>query len=356
MARGYDVAIVGAGVCGMALAYYCATAGLRVMVLERKSVGASGATQASRGIVRMYDPRPQLMEWSADAIALWRQWSLPGPSPFTACGVLYLVAPANSEEAQRASRAQTTSDYPIQVLRGRELQQRFPMLALTDRDIDEQVGLFEPLGGYCDPRLAANLYGHALRRAGAAVLEGIEVLALDQHADSVRIITSTQQLHARAAVVASGAQSRELVADLPLTCRSIPISCFELQDHPVSHCIVDEVTGAYCRPESRDFYYCGGAQQVDAPTIEDLPAFGNDLHDEHRRSMSALLRMGAGTPVAGVMGADAYTPDYLPLLGFRTEQTRICLATGFSGRGAKYIPAVARALGAEIRRRVGAGT
>ncbi len=46
----YDVVIVGAGVIGLSTAYFCAAAGLRVLVLERESV-ASQASGAAAGIL-----------------------------------------------------------------------------------------------------------------------------------------------------------------------------------------------------------------------------------------------------------------------------------------------------------------
>jgi glycine oxidase len=46
----YDVVVVGAGVVGLAAAYFCASAGLKVLVLERESV-ASQASGAAAGIL-----------------------------------------------------------------------------------------------------------------------------------------------------------------------------------------------------------------------------------------------------------------------------------------------------------------
>jgi sarcosine oxidase, subunit beta len=53
MAQSYDAIIIGAGVMGASLAFHVSERGLKVVVLERKTV-ASGATGHSSGLVRMH--------------------------------------------------------------------------------------------------------------------------------------------------------------------------------------------------------------------------------------------------------------------------------------------------------------
>ncbi|MGF2507693.1 hypothetical protein ACQUWY_18855, partial [Ralstonia pseudosolanacearum] len=51
-------------------------------------------------------------------------------------------------------------------------------------------------------------------------------------------------------------------------------------------------------------------------------------------------------------GYDAYTPDLLPIVGFTDDRSRVAVAFGFSGRGAKYIPALMSDFAGDIVHRV----
>lgn len=340
-----DVIVVGGGLCGTAVAYHCALLGMRVALLERATLGGAGATRHSRGIVRGYDPDPELMRWSLKGAKAWRNWAIPGPSPFEACGVLYLLAAANVAPALAAVARHSDAAYPIVALQSPELLQRFPELRLVDPTRIGQVALFEPQGGYCDPRLAARLYGDGVRRLGGSVLEGIDVRSLDCSTHTVKVTTQSSSLEARVAVVAGGAHAIELVPSLQMFSRTIPLTCFANGDDSIRHCVIDEVTGTYLRPEPPIHFYCGGARQADGATPADLASFDQCPNHEHSTRVAILLQSDPGPAVGGTVGCDGYTPGFHPLLGFQVaDQPRLCLATGFSGRGAKYIPAVAKEL------------
>ncbi|HEX5807706.1 MAG TPA: FAD-dependent oxidoreductase, partial [Anaerolineales bacterium] len=53
MKSSYDAIVIGAGVMGASIAYNLSQRGLKVLILERQSVGV-GATGASSGLVRMH--------------------------------------------------------------------------------------------------------------------------------------------------------------------------------------------------------------------------------------------------------------------------------------------------------------
>jgi glycine/D-amino acid oxidase-like deaminating enzyme len=341
-----DVIVIGGGLCGAAVAYYCALLGMQVTVLERATVGGGGATRHSRGIVRAYDPNPQLMRWGLEGAKAWRNWEIQGPSPFEACGIVYLLAPDNIASALDVVSQTNDPAYPLVILQNKELLERFPELrAADDPARPGQIAVYEPHGGYCDPRLAARIYGDAARRLGGSVLEGVDVRSVDCSDCSVRVTTQHAEIEATVAVVAGGANSIELVPSLEIFSRTIPLTCFENGESIVQCCVIDEVTGTYLRPEPPAHFYCGGAQQIDGRDPADLPNCDRSATDEHGARVPVLLRGVPGIPVGAITGCDAYTQNFLPLLGFKlADQPRLCLATGFSGRGAKYIPAIARDL------------
>jgi glycine/D-amino acid oxidase-like deaminating enzyme len=347
-----DVLIIGGGLCGTAVGYECSLLGARVTILERETLGGGGgATGHSRGIVRAYDPDPRLMSWALKGTAAWRSWDLPGPGAFHACGVVYLLAEEGVGQASRAAARHSSADYPIIPLDARELRMRFPQLSA--RAQSGVAGLYEPNGGYCDPRLAARLYGEAVRSRGGSVLEGTCVCAVACEGDAVHASTDAGDIHASVAVLAAGRGTSELAPWVSMVDRTIPLSCFADDGKGLPFCLIDEVTGIYLRPEPPGHFYCGGAPQVHLAPGSALPRFEESLHEAHRSGLERLLGHAPGEVIAGVMGADGYTADLNPLLGFVTGRDRMCVATGFSGRGAKYIPAVARWLSATIVERLG---
>jgi glycine/D-amino acid oxidase-like deaminating enzyme len=335
-----DLLIVGGGLMGAALAHHAARLGLSTTLIEAAVVGGAGATAHSRGMVRVYDPDPVLMAWNLRGVAEWASWSLPFPSPFAACGLTYFVAPANRAHALEALARHNHAAYPITVLDGEAaVPARLRHLWCAGGLV-----LYEPRAGYVDTRLAARLFAESARRLGAVLLEGSPVLGIAEGGGAAEVRLAHASLHARQVVLAAGAGTPALADAGGLFSRSIPLSCV-VQDplHPLAECLIDEVSGAYARPHGADFFYCGGAPQDDAPMPELL------VHDAGAGACNLRLARHlwpAGT--RGVLdthrGHDAYTAALLPRLDRCPGFQRIRFATGFSGRGAKYIPAVARTL------------
>lgn len=348
-----DVIIIGGGLCGSAIAYCCSRLGIRVLLLERLTIGGNGATMHSRGIVRVYDPNPELMRWAAEAVRLWRSWDIDTAKPFRECGVLYLLAPGNCESALRAVSTHSDPSYPIIVLDGPTLSNVFPHLDLKADGTSARVALFEPLGGYCDPRLAARLYAHNARSLGGTVLEGADVTAILSSDAGIKVQVDSSWVESKLAVIAAGAYSSQLFDSLPLVSRTIPITCFHDPGGRFNDCvIIDEATGVYVRPDPPFHYYCGGAAQVQSSRPSELPLADACSANQHLAKLGQLLGSCPGSPLYSFVGFDGYTNDYLPLIGFQDPHSRICVATGFSGRGAKYIPAVAERVSGMIGARL----
>jgi glycine/D-amino acid oxidase-like deaminating enzyme len=289
-----------------------------------------------------------------EGVRLWRGWDIAGPTPFRQCGVLYLLAAQNAERALAAiDNREDPDQYPIDVLDCHTVSKRFPLLCLNGHDAADRVALFEPLGGYCDPRLAARLYGETARRLGAKVFEGANVAAIKCNGSSVAVWVDSSRIESKLAVLAAGAYSTELLPSLPIVSRTIPITCFHEPGGRFNDCVVmDEATGVYLRPDPPTHYYCGGALQVQSQTPGGLPLSNGDACAEHIEKLNVLAQRGAGEPIYSFIGFDGYTNDYLPLIGFDDANPGICVATGFSGRGAKYIPAAAKRVSELINARL----
>ena len=331
---------------GAALAHECARLSLDTMLIEACTTGGAGATAHSRGIIRVYDPHPKLMAWAVRGMREWGNWKLSGPSPFIACGLYYFVKPANREAALAALAGHDHAEYPIDALPASSLAIPDRLSHLADRD---GIVLHEPRAGYVDTRLAARMFGQSAKLHGATVLEGSKVLSVGCNEHCAHAVLAHATLRARWIVLATGAATPSLAQIPGMFCRSIPLSAVRSAEKAVPrYCVIDEMSGGYIRPDGAEFLFAGGAPQHDASTPDQLRF---DLSGAGARNVE-LARQLTGTQAIELLdtrsGCDGYTHDFLPHIGPSPDHERIVLATGFSGRGAKYIPAVAVELAGQL--------
>lgn len=220
MANHWDIIIIGAGLAGSALAENISRSGLRTLLLESAEPGSGGASARSRGIVRVYDPNPTLMQYNVGGVREWRRLNQRWPGIFRQCGIVYLLKEEHIPDAQLLLREFSSSEYPVEFISRQQAQQRMPGL-----NIPLRAGiLYEPQGGYVNPRLACQLLAHQAREQGAELLEGASVNRIESQSRGVSVHTAQQVFTARLAVVAAGAHSRTLLPEIPLFSRSIPLS------------------------------------------------------------------------------------------------------------------------------------
>ncbi len=336
------VAIVGGGLAGTSLAYYLSLSGWQVTLLDSGSVGASGATGASRGIVRVYDPQPEIMTSALAGVRAWRNLKSMAWGMFTECGCIYLLAEENVDSAKKALEFYKESDYPMEFLQGPEaIKSRVPMLQKS-KISDKQWAIWEPKGGYVNTRLAAQVLAQQARLLGALILENVTVSSLSQTMQGAAIATSDGSLHANYAVLATGARLPELQITPGVFCRTIPLTLLRNSEHlDTKQCVIDETLKAYIRPENGAYFFAGGAAQYDGSSIENCETQWKECFAQNRKLASEMLNKPDLHQLSGVCGYDAYTENFEPVLTPFSQDNRIGVVAGFSGRGAKYIPAAA---------------
>ncbi|BET98880.1 NAD(P)/FAD-dependent oxidoreductase [Xenorhabdus taiwanensis] len=343
MANHWDIIIIGAGLAGSALAENISQSGLRTLLLESSEPGSGGASARSRGIVRVFDLNPILMQYNVGGVREWRRLNQRWPGIFHQCGVIYLLREEHIPSAQALLREFSSSEYPIEFISSQQAQRLMPGL-----NIPSQAGiLYESQGGYVNPRLACQLLAHHAQKQGAELLEGVQVKRVESQSNGVSIHTENQVLTARLAVVAAGAYSRTLIPDIQLFSRSIPLTTLYCPDAQAPQtCLIDEYSGSYMRPGSTSFVFAGGAPQNDAATPAALP----QTRSVHPTNLQLAQQMLPAIPLQlshGWEGYDGYTADFLPQTRLIIER-HLALFCGFSGRGAKYIPDAARQFSQQI--------
>lgn len=166
--RTYDTAVIGAGVFGAWTAYHLQQAGQEVILLDAYGPANSRASSGGESrIIRMgYGPDELYTRWAARSLTLWQDFfSDVGQSLFQRTGVLWL-APSGDPYTLATAATLETVNVPFERLAPRELESRYPQLALGP----EMRGVFEPESGVILARRAVQAVVEEAIRRGVSYL------------------------------------------------------------------------------------------------------------------------------------------------------------------------------------------
>ena len=215
-ARGYDVAVVGAGIVGLSAAWRLAQRGLSVVVLERGRAG-SGASSAAAGMLAPVTEAEFGEEallrlnlagaetWPAFAAELAERSGL--PSGYRECGALVVAVDRDDhEEVRRLHAFQRSLGLDAEWLTGRECRRLEPGLSPRVGG-----GVLAPRDHQADPRATLAALRAAFEHEGGELTEGVEVTGVEDRA----VATASGTVHAGHVVVAAGAWSSALAPGAP---------------------------------------------------------------------------------------------------------------------------------------------
>jgi sarcosine oxidase len=196
-----DVAIVGAGLLGLAAARVLTGRGRDVVVLEQAQIGHAGAgSKGSCRIFRLGYPDPDYVAAARRAGELWRDLEaesarqLRWPAPQLSFG-------PRMPDVQRALEA---AGAPGELLPAAEVAARFPELRV------DGPALLEPESA----AIAADQALEVLAARAGEIRTGVRVIRLADDGKQVTLHTSAGPVTARAAIVTAGPWSRGLLAPL----------------------------------------------------------------------------------------------------------------------------------------------
>lgn len=332
----YDVIVVGAGVVGLATAYFCASAGLKVLVLERESI-ASQASGAAAGILTPAGESAQagpLGDLMARSLEFHRSFTprlkeLTGIDPLF--GPLAVLVPAFSPE--EADRLRALAEH----LAGSNSRLRWAepteLLAAEPRlSPDLRGGLLAEGEGQVDAYRLTLALGRAAELAGAevryAAAEGLEL----PERGRPQVITRSGPVGADFVVLAMGPWTARAAGWLGTPVPVEPLRGQLLRLHlpgpPLAYCVM-----------YGDHYVLSKLDGlVTAGTTEELVGFDPSTTPAARDFiLEGVLRLVPGLADAQLVNHTAclrpLAADDMPILGPVPGRERVILATGHGRNG-----------------------
>lgn len=165
----YDVAIIGGGIIGCAVAYYLSRTKARILLLERENDVATGTTRANSAILHSgYDPKPGSLMAKSNVWGNKLAYELCEALDVehNRCGSLVLaLAPEEKKTLEELYQRGVANGVPgLELWTAEQVKAHEP--AVTDT---VQGGLYAPTAGVVNP------WEWAIAMAEVAVREGVEV-------------------------------------------------------------------------------------------------------------------------------------------------------------------------------------
>jgi sarcosine oxidase len=205
MKAGSDVAVVGAGIVGLATAYALRRRGATVTVYDRGVPGAGQSGGDSRIFRHAHEDR-RLVEWARVSRELYRRWEEElGTELVSGDGAMFFGAGA----ARRLELIEAVGGIDARLIEPDEIAARMPLLAPRD-----EPALFDADGGAIRAAGAVAALAGALRES----FVGEEAVALYPRPEgTVELFTGGRRVEHGTAVVCAGTSTAALARSLGVT-------------------------------------------------------------------------------------------------------------------------------------------
>ena len=348
MPESTDVAIIGGGAAGCAVAYYLAEAGLASAIIEREGVGSQASGYAAGGLNPLTGhgiPGP-LAAFAWESFQM-HQGLYPMLGELT--GIDYQL-----RETSEIRLTFDESEVPeFEALADRLIREPGFASSMTEqwrvKKLDSRVnsdfaGCVFTRGNYQLDSLAfTQALSSAAQHMGAKLRPGT-VRGLEVKGDHVsRVLLGDGELECREVVLAMGPWSRQaekwLNAYIPVDPLKGEILRMRLPGEPLEHDVTGEGASVYAKPDGQ--IWCG--------TTEDWRGFDRQpLPETRERILAGIKRILPAISDAALVTHTAclrpVTPDWLPILGRVPGYRNAWLSTGAGKKGILLAPGIGKSV------------
>jgi glycine/D-amino acid oxidase-like deaminating enzyme len=348
-----DVAIVGGGIMGSALAYWLTRLdpNVSVMVVERDPTYSTASSALSAASIRQQFTTPVNIRISQASIGFMRQadelLEVPGSVVDIGLkerGYLYLARTAGLASLRRAHTIQREFGADVAMLSTSELAARFPWLHTADL-LAGSLGLSGE--GWFDGYALLSAFRARARAQGVTYQRG-EVAAMDVKSgriECVRLADGTR-VASRFVVNAAGPWARSVARlagfDLPVAARKRTVYVIGCRARLEPFPLLIDPSGFWIRPEGLS-YIAGMPPDTDpddAPLEPDYDSFESVLWPALAERIPAFEEARLERAWAGYYEMNLF--DHNGIVGFHPQIGNLLLLNGFSGHGIQQAPVVSR--------------
>lgn len=207
-----DLVIIGGGVMGLMTAYAAAPFSDKITIIEKSRIGdkKTASFGYTRSIRNDYlDPFYARLAY--ETRRLWLEVERKAPEPFIInCGCLNIAkrsVTANFDEtyAEQSYRVLVDLHLPTNAFTRETLGQRFPQFDVDMARLDVEAGFIYV------PHVTRTLQ-KALQARHVNIMEEIEISAIEQQPDTIRVTTNAGQVLARKLVITAGLGTNDVLA------------------------------------------------------------------------------------------------------------------------------------------------
>ncbi len=360
MSPSADVAIVGGGAIGSAIAYFLLSEPSfdgRVTVIDRDPSYRRASSALSASSIRQQFSTPENIRMSRFGFDFLRDASRhlaidgSGTGPdvgLTERGYLYLASPERADALGEIHAIQEAEGAEVELLSPEDLAVRFPWLALDGVALGS-LGLRGE--GWFDGYALMQAFRRKAHSMGAEYLaaEVVRVRVGSSRVETVELQDGTS-IASGTLVNAAGPWARELAAmagvPLPVEARRRCVFVFDARRRIAECPLVIDTSGAWFRPEGEQFLAATfppeGEDRDGLPLEVDYRQWEDAVWPVLAARVQAFDAVKVTNAWAGYY--DYNTFDQNAILGPHPDVGNLLFANGFSGHGIQQAPAVGRAI------------
>jgi sarcosine oxidase, subunit beta len=341
----YDVVIVGAGIHGLAIAYYLCKRGIRSIALIEKSYLGAGNSGRNTAILRSNYRTPEGIPFYDESIRMWEHLSeeLDYNLMFSQQGHI-TVAHTNASLIGLRVRADANSALGVNslLIDPGEIKRLVPPIYIGQNVRYPIIGgLYHPPGGNIRHDAVVWGYARAADRMGAEIHTRTEVTGIDAADGAIQGVHTTAGYIKTSTVVNATSGwcttiARMAGVSLPVTSHTLQACVTEPLKPFMNKVIVSANLHVYVNQSDRGELVLGSeidpytsySQKATLPTLEMIASHTLELFPSLRH-VSVMRQWG---------GICDMTPDYSPIMGEAPEVKGFILDVGWGTYGFKSGP------------------